>query len=437
MARRRGWRRYRSWIALAVLVAIGGAVFMFVRSAEPEAQATTYETSQAATGTVSVTVSGTGNLDVREAVEAWPKVSGTVASISAVVGTMVKKGETLYTLESESAEQNTAQAVAQKSQSWESVDRAKLALTQAENQLAALEAKSDDPGSKVTSAQIEEAEQQVDVAEAGLSSAYASYDAAKLAYEDALEAEKDLVVKAPWAGRVWEVNVDVGDSVSGSGNSSSGSGANGADSTDTSSANAGTTSAPVVIAKGGKLGAELSINEVDISSLKVGQEAELTFDAVPDLTLTGKVDEVGRGGTVNQGVVTYSVWVTLDVNDSRLKTGMSSAATIVTAFARDVLLVPNGAIKTDDQGSYVQVMDQGATAPRNVYVTTGLEGDTQTAIEQGLEPGAAVVTKTVTADSAGTSSGASSGNQSTTRGEGGGFFMMDGGGPPAGAPGGN
>ena len=253
---------------------------------------------------------------------------------------MGEQGAVLYTLDGDAAEQQTAQAKAQKAQAWESVDRAQLTLTQAENQLSTLENKADDSNSKVTSAQIDEAEQQVDVAEAGLSSAYAQYDTAKLAYEDALQAEEDLVVTARCGGRVWDVTIAAGDTVSapggGSDNAATGTGS--------------TTSAPVTISKGDKLGAELSINEVNISSLKVGQEAELTFDAVPDLTLTGKVDEVGREGTVDQGVVTYSVWVTLDVNDSRLKTGMSASATIVTSVARDVLLVPNSAVKTSRSG---------------------------------------------------------------------------------------
>ena len=175
---------------------------------------------------------------------------------------------------------------------------------------------------------------------------------------------------------------------------------------------------------------QLSVNEVDVPSLAVGQTAELTFDAVPDLTITGKVDSVGEDGTVSQGVVTYDVWVTLDVNDARLKPGMSSTANIVTAVARNVLLVPNAAIKTGDQGSYVQVMESGAAAPKNVYVTTGLAGDSETVVESGISTGTLVVTKTTTADSSSSSSSSSTGRS----GEGG--FMMMGSGPPAGGPGG-
>jgi hypothetical protein len=189
----------------------------------------------------------------------------------------------------------------------------------------------------------------------------------------------------------------------------------------------------VTIARDGLMAVDLSINEVDVTTLRVGQAAELTFDAVPDLTITGKVDSIGEEGTVSQGVVTYDVWVTLDVNDARLKAGMSSTASIITAVARNVLLVPNAAIKTSDQGSYVQVLPTGATAPQNVIVTTGLEGTSQTVIGSGITTGTLVVTKTTTTGSDTSSSSSSSSSQ---QGDQGGFMMMGTGGPPAGGPGG-
>jgi len=99
------------------------------------------------------------------------------------------------------------------------------------------------------------------------------------------------------------------------------------------------------------------------------------------------------------------------VGDPRLKIGMSSSATIVTQIARDVLLVPNAAVKSDTDGDYVQVLDSGADEPRVVRVTSGLKGATQTEVTQGLEAGLAVVTKTVTAEDAAdaSSSGSASG----------------------------
>ena len=429
MARKNAWRRYRGWIALGVLVVIAGAVYYFVRGSQPTADATTYQTQQAAKGTLSVTVAGTGNLAVRDGVDVFPKTSGTVLAVKTAVGKTVQKGTVLFTIDGAAAERTTAQALASKRQAAQQVEQASLSVTQAQNELATLKTAASRPNSKVTDAQIEAAEQQVSVAEAGLASAQAQYTSAKLSYQDALDAEDDLVVKAPCAGVVWEVNAAAGDSVS----TSAGSGGDSANSTSSSGS---TASAPVVIAEGGRLGAELSINEVDITSIKLGQQAELTFDAIPDLTLTGKVDEISRDGTVSQGVVTYSVWITLDVNDKRLKTGMSTSATIVTAVAREVLLVPNAAVKTATDGTtYVQVLESGATAPQAVTVTVGLAGDSQTEITSGLQAGVAVVTKTVTASSA--SSSSSSSSRSGNAIQGGGFIEMGTGGPPAGAPGGN
>ena len=81
------------------------------------------------------------------------------------------------------------------------------------------------------------------------------------------------------------------------------------------------------------MGVELSINEVDVTTLAEGQDAEIEFDAVADLKMTGTVDEVATAGTIESGVVSYRVWLTLDGTDERLKTGMSAAATIVTAWS--------------------------------------------------------------------------------------------------------
>jgi multidrug efflux pump subunit AcrA (membrane-fusion protein) len=428
MARSRFWRRYRGWIAVGVLVVIAAAVYFFVKGSKPTTQATTYQTEQAANGTLSVTVAGAGNLAVRDAVDVTAKTSGTVLAVKTAVGKTVKKGAPLLMIDGADAERTTAQALASKRQAAQQVDQASLALTKAKNDLATLRDSATQPDSKVTSAQITEAKQQVTVAEAGLSTARAQYTSAKLSYQDALAAEADLTVKAPCDGVVWAVNVSAGDTVTGS---SSSSNSNSGNSSASSSGNS--SAAPVVIAAGGKLGAELSINEVDITSIKLGQEAELTFDAVPDLSLTGKVDEISRDGTVSQGVVTYSVWVTLDVNDKRLKTGMSISATIVTAVARDVLLVSNSAVKTATDGStYVQVLDSGASTPRDVAVTTGLADDSQTEITSGLQSGVAVVTRTITASSSSSSSSGSSSSGTSNRFEGGGQFIFGGGGPGAG-----
>ncbi len=157
--------------------------------------------------------------------------------------------------------------------------------------------------------------------------------------------------------------------------------------------------------------AEISLNEVDVAKVQNGQKVTMTFDAVPDLTLTGKVLAVGTLGTVTQGVVTYTVKIVFDTQDARVKPGMSVAAAIITDVKTDVLVVPNSAVKSSGSTNYVEVFQgpisttdlesqQGfvvATPPRRQIVQIGLANDTATEITQGLSAGDAVVTRAISA----------------------------------------
>lgn len=154
--------------------------------------------------------------------------------------------------------------------------------------------------------------------------------------------------------------------------------------------------------------ATISLNEVDIAKIKMGQKATLTFDAIDGLTLTGEVVEIDSVGTVSQGVVSYNVQISLDVDDARVKPGMSVSATVITDSAQDVIVVPSSAIKTQNGTSYVQTFNsplgpvatgaQGSPStvlPTQIEVTTGLVGDTTTEIISGLKEGDIIVTKTI------------------------------------------
>ena len=187
--------------------------------------------------------------------------------------------------------------------------------------------------------------------------------------------------------------------------------------------------------------AKISLNEIDAASVKVGQKATATFDAIPDLTLTGKVTSIDLIGTVSQGVVSYNVQVDFDVNDDRVKSGMTVSTSIITQAKTDVLMVPSSAVKTQGNSSYVEVFDTppagsangravtSAVLPRQQDVTVGISSDTSTEILNGLKEGDSIVTKTTitggTATTVGTASISSllGGNRggATTRATTGGF----------------
>ncbi len=151
--------------------------------------------------------------------------------------------------------------------------------------------------------------------------------------------------------------------------------------------------------------AQLSVNEVDAAKLKLGDKATLTFDAIDGLTLTGTVAEVNSVGTVSQGVVSYSLQIALDTQDSRVKPGMTVNAKIQTAVAQDVLVVPSSAVKTSNGQSYVLSSD---TPPQQIPVTTGISDNTNVEILSGLTAGQQIVVRTMSATTKATAVSASS-----------------------------
>jgi len=203
--------------------------------------------------------------------------------------------------------------------------------------------------------------------------------------------------------------------------------------------NSGDTIATVITE--GKV-AKITLDEIDSTKVAVGQAVDLTFDAIDSLDIKGTVSKVDNLGTVSSGVVSYTITITLDTADSRIKPGMSVNATITTESEPNVLLIPNAAVKTG-MGSrhYVEISnDQEAKnskskiitskiAPKRQTVEIGSSNDTVTEVTSGLNEGDLVVIKTTTS-SANTKTGVSSGSSSsktsaTTRSfTGGGAGMM-------------
>ncbi len=150
--------------------------------------------------------------------------------------------------------------------------------------------------------------------------------------------------------------------------------------------------------------ADITVNEVDAAKIVAGQKATLTFDAIDGLEITGVVQSIDLVGTVTQGVVNYNVKITFDVQDDRVKSGMSVSATIITNNKQDVIVVPNSAIKTSGGVKYVELFSSKvatsstavvvAETPIQQQVETGLTNDTQTEITSGLLVGDRIATKT-------------------------------------------
>lgn len=135
----------------------------------------------------------------------------------------------------------------------------------------------------------------------------------------------------------------------------------------------------------------ITLNEVDVSKVHVGQKAKLTFDAIDGLTIDGTVTAVDLIGTVSQGVVNYNVEIMLDTQDDRIKSGMSVSASIIVESKENVLTVPNSAIKTLGKQTYIET----GNPPKKVNVQIGISNDTSTEIISGIDEGSEIITRTI------------------------------------------
>ncbi len=187
--------------------------------------------------------------------------------------------------------------------------------------------------------------------------------------------------------------------------------------------------------------AEITLNEIDVAKVKVGQKATLTFDAIEDLNITGTVTDVDMIGTVSQGVVTYGITITFDTQDERVKPGMSVSAAIITDAKQDVLLVPNSAIKSMGQTDYVEMPDEtvdanSATSNNGItlknplkqqQIQTGAANDSETEITDGLNENDWIIVRTISNSTTSTSSAPTGQNLLQMGGSGGSLRMQTGG----------
>ncbi len=103
--------------------------------------------------------------------------------------------------------------------------------------------------------------------------------------------------------------------------------------------------------------AEIKLNEVDVAEVRIGNEAILTFDALPEIKLKGKVISIDSIGEVSQGVVSYKLKISFEDNP-KVKIGMTVNADIVTQIKNSALIIPNNAIKTQGDQKYVETPDE-------------------------------------------------------------------------------
>ncbi len=306
-------------------------------------------------GTFTTTVEAKGQLKPISASVVSPSVDGTVASINVQAGQSVNEGDVLMTIKNDELDNAVAEAQRAVAAAQEDLKNAQAAPTSdADGATASTDATANANASAVTSAQR------------NLASAQATLDQAN-------DKAAERTVKAPSSGSIVELNAKVGATVTGGMVMGEG---------DTSGGKQ-----CMQIADLSKMKVTVQVGEKDIAKIAVGQSANVTYPAFPDIVSQGTVtaiasvansDAANGGG----GSVTFNVDILIEAPDSRLKPGMTAEVSVVTEQLDDVVMVPTMALMTEDgEHYYVNVAaDDEGKETRRVKVTVVTQNDNEAVV---------------------------------------------------------
>ena len=136
---------------------------------------------------------------------------------------------------------------------------------------------------------------------------------------------------------------------------------------------------------------DISVDEIDIGRVGVGQPITITLDALPGDTLTGRVEQIADSAQLDSGVVSYKVTVGLDPTDAPLRTGMTADVGIVVERRDEILLVPNRFIRLDRATGKAYVDRLSGVQAQAVEIQIGLRDDVVSEVLAGLTDGDVVV----------------------------------------------
>jgi HlyD family secretion protein len=305
--------KQRRFLVIAIIVVVGVLI------------GDKYRTEAVDNGSITQTVSATGTLSAVTTVQVGSQVSGIISRLYADFNSQVKQGQLLAELDPTPFLQQVEQRQADVTKS--KVDVANTQLTY--NRQKRLQ----DAGL---------------IAQADLDAAKAAYDASRaqlaLSMASLKQAQTNLgyaKIYSPVDGQVVARQYDIGQTV------------------------AASFSAPTLftIAKDlTKMQVQADVDQSDIGQIKVGEPVRFSVDAYPDQTFRGQISQVRLNATVTQNVITYPVIIEVPNPDLKLRPSMTADVTIAVANARDVLRVPNAALRFRPETETGKQGQQGAAA---------------------------------------------------------------------------
>jgi HlyD family secretion protein len=318
-------RRRRRWLVPAivapVLLVAMALLFPVISGQRPPAPPR-FETAVISMGDLRVAVTATGTLSARDSVSIGAEISGRVLRVLVDYNDKVQPGQVLAEIDPEQYRARRDDAQAQ-------LGLAKAALltaqaTQREADLKAARLRALGQKGLTSQQDLESAEAAQCRANAALANAKAQITSAEATLKVALSNLGKTVIRSPIAGVVLERSVEPGQTVT-----------------------AGLQT-PVVFTLAADLAEMLlavKVDEADVGQIKPGLAATFTVDAYPNRVFDSTVLKVKNMPTTSQNVVTYETRLSVKNSDGLLRPGMTATATIAIEDQKNVLLVPNAALR--------------------------------------------------------------------------------------------
>ncbi|MFZ4602078.1 MAG: efflux RND transporter periplasmic adaptor subunit [Caulobacterales bacterium] len=318
------YRRREVWIgALALLAAAGGLWWwLAVRAADATP---VFSTQAAVRGPVTLTVSANGTIQPTRTISIGSELSGTVLAVNVDVNDRVKRGQVLVVLDTAKLRDQVLRAKAAVATATANETLADATVRETRANLARLDAVAKLSAGRTPS------RAELDAGRAALARAAAAAASARAGVLDAragLSTDQINLSKAsitaPADGVVLTRSVDPGNAVA---------------------ASLQAVTLFTLAEDLSKLRLWVYVDEADVGAVKVSQAATFTVSAFPARKYPAKITRVGFGSTITDNVVTYLTYLDVDNSDLSLRPGMTATASIIAAARRDVLLVPNTALR--------------------------------------------------------------------------------------------
>jgi HlyD family secretion protein len=307
---------------IVVLVIITGVILGLTVFKNGKNGQVRYRTEMLAKGDIEAVVTTSGAVNPITMVEVGSQVSGKIAKLYVDYNSKVEKGQILAELDLLPFETRVNQSQANYLSAQASLEKAKVTLDNLEKQYQrALSLFAKD---LISSEEKDIAEANYLGAKTDLQRAEASVEQAKSQLESSQLDRSYAIIRSPIDGIVISRNMNAGQTVQAS------------------------FQAPKIFEIANdlsKMQVECDVDEADVGRIQEGQKVRFTVDAFPNDSFNGVVQQVRYSPTVTQNVVTYTTIVAVDNPGMKLRPGMTATVTIITGEAKDVLRVPNAALR--------------------------------------------------------------------------------------------